>query len=149
VVGSLLWLALQTRPDIAHAANMRSRKVSKPTDLDWQAAKRVFRYLKGTAEEGLLYGGERKKGKEEEAVTVGPAFCDADWAGDEEDRKSTSGVLVKVNGCSVIWASRKQPCVALSTAEAEYVAAAAGAMAACIGDGARMAADGSNGIMVR
>ena len=78
--------------------------------------KRIMRYLQGTFNFGLLYNrcGSKK--------FVG--FSDADWAGDLDDRKSTSGHLFQISGGAVTWRSKKQTCVALSTAEAEYMALA-------------------------
>src|SRR4029077_3593248 len=54
-------------------------------------------------------------------------FCDADWAGDMDDRKSTTGIVAKLNGCPIVWLSKKQSTVALSTAEPEYIAIATAA----------------------
>lgn len=76
--------------------------------------KRIIRYLRGTAELGLLY--EKYSNKS----IVG--YSDADWAGDIVDRKSTSGYIFTLNGAAVSWKSKKQACVSLSTAEAEYMA---------------------------
>ena len=86
------------------------------------AVKRILRYLKGTPNHGLLYSKEGSKD------CVG--YSDADWAGDVEDRKSTSGYLFQISGAAVSWRSKKQTCVALSTAEAEYMALASAAQEA-------------------
>ena len=75
------------------------------------ALKRVLRYLKGTLDYGILYQ------KQESNKCVG--FSDADWARDVNDRKSTSGYLFQISGGAVSWRSKKQECVALSTAEAD------------------------------
>ena len=75
-----------------------------------------MRYLQGTSNFGLLYT------KEESNECVG--YSDADWAGNLDDRRSTSGYIFKINGAAVSWLSKKQSCVALSTAEAEYMALA-------------------------
>ena len=69
----------------------------------------------------MNYGLQYSRDAREECV----GFCDADWAGDTNDRKSVSGYLFQLNGCSVCWRSKKQPCVALSTPEAEYIALSA------------------------
>lgn len=119
LTGSLLYLAKSTRPDISHAVGMLSRAVSKPTHTDWIAAKRVLRYLAGTQELGLYFGTNASAA---EGVSLTPSFVDADWAGDLEARKSTTGYVTKVCGSTVAWASRLQPSQALSTAEAEYIA---------------------------
>jgi hypothetical protein len=131
-VGIFLYLALSTRPDMAHAASVRARAVSNPTYADWLACKRVFRYLKGTASMGLTFGGIRgssstSSGTGGQGVILAPAFCDADWAGDTTDRRSTTGFIIKVNGSPVSWTSKKQTTVSLSSAEAEYMAAGAAA----------------------
>ena len=112
VVGSLMYLATCTRPDIAYAVGMLARFSSKPNQSHWTAAKRVLRYLRGTVNFGILYRGE--------SGVLG--YSDADWAGDADDRKSTSGYMFLIAGGPVSWKSRKQSTVALSTAEAEYVA---------------------------
>ena len=88
------------------------------------AVKRILRYLKGTATYGLMFAA---------SVDTGGGlirYSDADWAGDVNDRKSTSGYLFMMNGAAVSWRSQKQTCVALSTAEAEYIALAAAAQEA-------------------
>jgi hypothetical protein len=118
IVGSLMYLTA-TRPDIMFSVSLISRYMSKPTELHLQAAKRILRYLKGTVSYGIFY----KKGGEEELL----AFTDSDYAGDEEDSKSTSGYVFLLSSGAVSWMSKKQPIVALSTTEAEFVAAAASA----------------------
>jgi len=120
VVGSLQYIALSTRPDIAYAVNQLSRYLSNPGHNHWLASKRVLRYLKGTSRMSLLY-----KNYDGHASSVIEVFCDADWAGDLDDRKSTTGIVIKLNGCPVLWLSKKQSTTALSTAEAEYIAIAA------------------------
>ena len=84
--------------------------------------KRILRYLKGTTGLGLLYSKDGSKD------CVG--YSDADWAGDIDDRKSTSGYLFQICGAAVSWRNKKQTCVALSTAEAEYMALATAAQEA-------------------
>ena len=122
LVGALLYAALSTRPDIAYASGVMARVVSNPSYADWLAAKRVLRYVKGTASMGLTYGrGTQGDGR----ISMAPCFSDADWAGDTVDRRSTTGLILKVNGCTVSWASKKQQTVSLSSAEAEYMAAGA------------------------
>ena len=109
-----MYLSVSTRPDISYAVGNLARYSSKPTKEHWTAMKCVLRYLKGTGKHGILYS---QKGSIE---CVG--FSDADWAGDINDRKSTSGYLFQLSGGAVTWKSKKHGCVALSTAEAEYVA---------------------------
>ena len=117
-VGSLLYLSIWTRPDIAFAVNNVAKYCSAPKQEHWQAIKRILRYLQGTVEHGLKY--PRKHVQD----CVG--YSDADWAGDTNDRKSTSGYVFQLNGTSISWRSKKQTSVALSTAEAEYMALASG-----------------------
>ena len=119
-VGCLLYLSGWTRPDIAYSVGNVARFCSDPTEEHWTAVKRIFRYLQGTANYGLEYSKQNGDGN-----LVG--FSDADWAGDPNDRKSTSGYIFVMNGGAISWKSRKQTCVALSTAEAEYVALASAA----------------------
>lgn len=121
-VGSLLYLSTKTRPDISFAVGSVARFCADPTKQHWMAVKRIMRYLNGTVDLGLLYG----KCASDSCV----GFSDADWAGSLDDRKSTSGYLFQCSGAAVSWRSCKQSCVALSTAEAEYVALAAAAQEA-------------------
>lgn len=116
IVGSLMYLTA-TRPDLMFIVSLISRFMASPTELHFQAAKRTLRYLRGTMNYGILY----KKGEVGNLL----AFTDSDYAGDVEDRKSTSGYVFMMNGGAVAWSSKKQPIVTLSTTEAEFVAAAA------------------------
>ena len=112
-VGCLLYLSVATRPDIAYAVSNVAKFCAKPTKQHWTAVKRIFRYLRGTLKYGLLYNRNSSE-------CMG--FSDADWGGDQDDRKSTSGYIFQVGGTAVSWRSKTQTCVALSTAEAEYIA---------------------------
>ena len=114
LVGSLMYLSVCSRPDLAYAVNNLARFSSKPNRSHWTAAKRVLRYLRGTANYGITFV------RSESGECLG--YSDADWAGDREDRRSTSGYLFQIAGGPVSWKSRKQESVALSTAEAEYIA---------------------------
>ena len=89
--------------------------MEKPKEAHWQAAKRILRYVKGTKGFGILYT------TSENSELVG--YTNSDWAGSVDDRKSTSGYVFHMGSGAISWASKKQPIVALSTAEAEYVAA--------------------------
>lgn len=113
-IGSLLYVAQGTRPDISFIVNALSRYNKEPKSEHWAAVKRVLRYLQGTKEYKLTY---TKSGKCE--IT---GYCDADWAGDVRDRKSCTGYIFMLQGGAISWCSRKQQTVALSTAEAEYMA---------------------------
>ena len=121
-VGSLLYLSMWTRPDITYAVGNAAKFCSNPSKEHWTAVKRIMRYLKGTIDYGLCYD----RSSPGECVR----YSDADWAGDLKDRKSTSGYLFQICGTAVSWRSKKQTCVALSTAEAEYMALASAAQEA-------------------
>ena len=108
-----------TRPDIAHVVGVLSRFMSKPGKEHWTVVKRVFRYLRGTSDYGLCYQG--RPGLDRVLDIHG--FVDADWAGDLDQRRSTSGYVFNLFGGAVSWMSKKQSVVALSTTEAEYMAA--------------------------
>lgn len=118
LVGSLLYLTVNTRPDLAFSAGVLSRFVAAPSDMHWKAAKRVLRYIAGTLDRGITY----QRGQVEVE-----AYTDADYAGELDSRKSTSGAVVLMRGGPVVWKSKLQTVVAASTCEAEYVAAAAAA----------------------
>lgn len=115
-IGGLLYLYTRTRPDIAQAVGMLSRKSSKPSTADWRGVKRVMRYLSGTEGYGLKF-----RYRKTDAPDL-LAYSDADWTGDVADRKSTSGMVLMVNGSVIAWASRKQTSIALSSTESEYIA---------------------------
>jgi len=117
LVGALLYVATGTRPDIAYAVGQLSRYVAAPTGQHLAAAKRVLRYLKGTAMSALTYGGDK-------GIT---GYSDADYAGDVPTRRSTTGYIFTMHGAAVSWTSKRQGSVALSTTEAEYVAGATAA----------------------
>ncbi|CAL8156633.1 unnamed protein product [Prunus armeniaca] len=106
LVGSLMYLTA-TRPDLMYSVCLISRYMADPTEEHLLAAKRVLRYLKGTLELGVFYAREG-------AIELF-AYTDSDYAGDYDDRKSTSGYVFKLSGGAVAWASKKQPVVTLST----------------------------------
>ena len=114
-VGSLMYLAIGTRPDIAYAVGALSRFNSNPGRVHWQQCQRVFRYLQGTRDLMLQYGGTSNVNLD--------VYSDADYAGDLDSARSTSGYAVFIGSSLVSWASRRQPVVAKSTTEAEYIAA--------------------------
>ena len=115
-VGSILYLSVGTRPAITYAVNNVAKFSSHPTIQHWTGVKRIMRYLKCTTNLDLLYS------KQESSKCVG--YSDSDWGGDLDDRKSTSGFFFQIGGGPVSWRSKKQTCVALSTAEGEYMALA-------------------------
>ena len=126
-VGSLLYASIATRPDIAHAVNEVSKYMQNPGPTHWQAIKRIFRYLRGTIKKPLIFKGNWYKPNSSRATVPEysiEAYSDADWAGDVDSRRSTTGYVVQINNSTVSWLSKKQATVALSSAEAEYMAIA-------------------------
>lgn len=117
LIGILLHIAVNTRPDIAATTTFLSQFNQQSTESDWNEAKRVLRYLKGTKHKRLKLGGAGKHTK-----LIG--YADANWAEDRSDRKSNKGYIFKLAGGCISWACRKQTCVSLSSTEAEYVALA-------------------------
>jgi hypothetical protein len=111
-VGSLMYAAMGTRPDIAFATSTVAQYSENPGWAHWEAVKRIFRYLMGTKNLELTYGGEQRG-------LVG--FVDADGAS-QEHRRAISGYVFMMDGGAVSWSSKKQELVTLSTTEAEYVA---------------------------
>ena len=115
LIGSLRYLTC-TRSDIMFAVGVASRFMEDPRASHMKAAKRILRYVKGTEQLGLHYS------KTNDFLLTG--YVDSDWAGDVDDRKSTTGFVFYMGGTAFTWMSRKQPIVTMSTCEAEYVAAA-------------------------
>ena len=116
VVGSLMYLAVTTRPDITYAAGVLARFNSNPGQLHWQAAKHVLRYLKGTMEHKLVY-------QPTDHPQLFTTYSDADHGGNPDNGKSTGGYVVKIGSGAVSWSSKLQSLVALSTTEAEHISA--------------------------
>ncbi|XP_068712526.1 uncharacterized protein [Montipora foliosa] len=113
-VGSLLYAAITTRPDIAQAVGVVSKFYANPTQGHLTATKRILRYLKGTVYLGLSY----KTCADGSLI----GYSAAGWAGDVDDRHSTSGNVFLLAKGAVSWLRKKQATVVLSTPEAEYVA---------------------------
>ena len=112
-VGSLMYAAIATQPDITFAISTLSQFLKNPGRVHWEAIKRIFRYLTGTKTHTLTYGNERHN-------LIG--FTNADGAS-QEHRHAISGFAFLIDGRAVSWASCKQELITLSTAKAEYVAA--------------------------
>jgi hypothetical protein len=112
MVGSLMYLMVCTRPDIAYALSQVSQFSNKPTSIHESAVKRIFRYLRHTSEVGLTFSGSKLKLE---------GYSDADW-GASEDRKSISAYIFMLCNAAISWSSRKQSTTALSTTESEYMA---------------------------
>nr|GEV37469.1 hypothetical protein [Tanacetum cinerariifolium] len=120
IVGSLMYLT-NTRPDLMFIVSMISRYMKRPIKFLLAAAKRVLRYVKGTINLGVFY----RKGGNKELELIG--FTNSDYAGDLDDRKSTSGYVFLMSCGVVSWCLTKQPVVTLSITEAEFIAAASSA----------------------
>jgi len=120
-VGSLMYGALGTRPDITHAVNEVSRYLSNPGQKHWQAVKRIMRYIKGHVKDKLIYQSYVHHDIKSWMPCV-ETYTDADWGGDLDTRKSTTGYIIKIDGNTISWTSRRQASITLSTAEAEYMA---------------------------
>ncbi|XP_074299655.1 secreted RxLR effector protein 161-like [Silene latifolia] len=114
LVGGLNYLT-HTRPDIAFPVSVVSRYMHNPTRQHFGAAKRILRYVAGTVNFGIWYT------KVPNFKLVG--FTDSDWAGCIDDRKSTSGNIFSLGSGAITWSSKKQETIALSSSEAEYIAA--------------------------
>ncbi|XP_036347934.1 secreted RxLR effector protein 161-like [Rhagoletis pomonella] len=114
LIGALMHLGLTTRPDILHSVSKLSQRNKNPHIEHMTAAKHILRYLKATLDFKLLYraGGSCIEG-----------FVDADWGSDPHDRKSYTGFVFFYGKCAISWESRKQTTIALSSTEAEYIAA--------------------------
>nr|XP_027186647.1 uncharacterized protein LOC113784610 [Cicer arietinum] len=114
LVGSIRYLTC-TRPDILYAVGVVSRFMEAPTNTHMKVIKRILRYLKDTLDYGLFYSSSNDFKLFE--------FCDSDFLGDIDDRKSTSGFIFFMGDCVFLWSSKKQPIVTLSTCESKYIAA--------------------------
>ena len=119
IVGSLIYVMTGTRPDLCYIVTKLSQKMSKPSQVDLSTAKHVLRYLKGTSELSLTFR------KSNTPLTL-QGYCDSDWGASTTDRPSVTGYNYQLSqtGPLISWKSRKQPTVALSTCEAEYIALA-------------------------
>ena len=119
-VGALGYASVTTRPALTYAVGEVSQHSINPRQAHWNAVKRIFRYLKGTIDHGIVYGFNSNSPNDPKTL-VGYTY--ADWAGDVDGRKSTSGyAFILANGVAS-WSSKRQQTVALSSIEAEYKAA--------------------------
>ncbi|CAI5734626.1 unnamed protein product [Peronospora farinosa] len=118
LVGSLLYITNATRPDISYAMSVLSQYLDQPRQMHGRAALRVLHYLMGTKSHGIKYS------KSDDKKMMLWAYCDANWGNDKKTRRSTSGVLILLGGAAVVYKSKRQSSVALSSAEAEYMALA-------------------------
>jgi hypothetical protein len=140
LIGKLQYLSVVSRPDITYAVNILCRFLAEPGPAMWNAAIRVLKYLKGTSHYGLTYRRSLHLNVSSSATTkplhnqskswkavhsstnIINSYADADWGGNEDNRKSTSGYVNYIGNTPVSWRSKLQSVVAQSTAEAEYIA---------------------------
>jgi hypothetical protein len=111
-IGSLMYIMLGTRGDIAYAVSVASRYLANPGPQHMKLARRILRYLKGTNGLSLTYKGHLQTLK---------GFTDADWAGCRATRRSTAGYVFNLGSGAISWQSKRQNVVALSTCEAEFI----------------------------
>jgi len=109
-VGNLLYLSISTRPDIIYAVSKAARKTKDPNLEDWKNILKIMGYLKCTINYGLKFNSNSNI----------KAYSDADYAGDKDTRKSTTGYIITIGDTPISWCSKLQHCVSTSTAEAEY-----------------------------
>jgi hypothetical protein len=112
MIGSLMYIMLGTRGDIAYAVSVASRSLANPGPQHIKLAQRILRYLKGTKSLRLVYQGQPQRLK---------GFTDADWGGCRDTRRSTAGYLFHIGSGAISWQSKRQGVVALSTCEAEFL----------------------------
>ena len=113
-IGSLMYAMVCTRPDISHVVGVVSRYMHNPGKDHQQTVKWILRYIHNTVDVGLVF--EQKDSQ----YLVG--YCDSDYAGDLDKRRSTTGYVFTIANAPVSWKSTLQSTVALSTTEAEYMA---------------------------
>lgn len=114
-IGCLMYLAVANQPKIAYAVNYASQFLERSGKQYWEMVKQIFKYIKGTIGLGICYDAAWKTG-------VLEAYSDADYASDIATRKSISGIVIKYSKGAIVWASRRQDCISLSTTESEYIA---------------------------
>lgn len=119
-VGSLMFAAIVSRPDIAFSVGVASRYLDKYDETHWNAIKRIFKYLKETDHYGIMY-------TKNNAPNILKGYSDSDFASDTDTRRSTTGYIFKLSNGPVTWNSQRQSTVSLSTTEAEYIAASCAA----------------------
>uniref|UniRef100_A0A2A4JNV5 Reverse transcriptase Ty1/copia-type domain-containing protein n=1 Tax=Heliothis virescens TaxID=7102 RepID=A0A2A4JNV5_HELVI len=113
-VGSLMFTAIVSRPDIMYAVCTAARYLNNYDQTHWNAVKRIIKYLKETKHFGLCFRSKQS--------SILECYSDADYANDPDTRRSTTGYVFMRNGAAVTWSSQRQTTVALSTTEAEFMA---------------------------
>jgi hypothetical protein len=121
MVGSVMYLMLGTRPDLAYSISTLSRYCSNPSTIHLTALKRILRYIKATSSIGLVLGSGREAGEGELGDIELVGYADAAFGDDVGTGKSTSGYVFMLGIGAISWSSKRQPLVTLSTTEAEYV----------------------------
>ena len=111
IIGSLLYIT-HSRPDISYVVSVATRYMQEPHELHWKATKRILHYVQGTIYYGIHYAAGAKLDL--------TGFTDSDWAGDGNDRKSTSGFVFMIGSGPICWSNKKQATLAHSLAKAEY-----------------------------
>ncbi|KAL0322888.1 UNVERIFIED_CONTAM: Retrovirus-related Pol polyprotein from transposon TNT 1-94 [Sesamum angustifolium] len=114
-IGSVMYLMVSTRPDIAYAVSCLSRFMSNPGTIHWEALKWLFRYLNGSNNSGIKFS------KCSEGIKL-IGYVDSNYANDRDSRRSTTSYVFTLCGACISWKSQLQNIVALSTTEAEYIA---------------------------
>ena len=123
IVGSVMYIMLGSRPDICYAVSYLSQYNARATQKHLQALKRLLRYLKQTSKYVLEYHSIACTNAMPWSSFMLHGYSDSDWAGDQEQRRSTGGYLFLLARAAISWKSQKQRLVTLSSTEAEYVAA--------------------------
>jgi hypothetical protein len=115
IIGQLIYISINTRPDISTAVSQVSKYSQNPNSEHWKAVLQILKYIQGTRSMSLKLGGINQSFE----LT---GYADADWAGEVDGRKSRSGLVIYLNNSPIVWSSKLQTSVALSSTEAEYVA---------------------------
>jgi len=115
IIGCLTYASTATDPDIAAAVSILSQFMAKPGKQHWEGVKRVLLYIKETLDYCLKYSANEKE------ITL-CGYSDADWGGDLNTRRSTSGYAFQINGCTRSWSSKGQLRIAKSSTEAKCIA---------------------------
>jgi hypothetical protein len=126
-VGSLLWVSNGTRPDISYAVNQVARYMENPGVQHWDAVQRILVYLRGSQNKSIVFESDENSATTRGYYSYPKAnaqfYVDADHATNKDDRRSVTGYTFVLAGGPVSWQSKTQPTVALSSMEAEYMAA--------------------------
>jgi hypothetical protein len=113
-VGSLMYVMVCTRPNIAHAMGVVNRYMNNPGKEHWEAVKWILRYLRANTTHALCFGG---------LDTFLQGYVDSDMEGDKDNRRSTTMYVFTIGGTTLSWISKMQKVVSLSKIEAKYVVA--------------------------